>query len=52
MLWENTAPGTKLSRIFCAVIGLLQLGVVLVSCFFNSFKKSIISSIVEDMTDL
>ena len=28
--WENTAPGTEFARDFCAGIGPLQLGVVLV----------------------
>ena len=28
IMWENTAPGTEFSGIFCAGIGLLQLSVV------------------------
>ena len=32
---ENTAPGTECPRIFCAGIGPLQLGVVLVSSYFT-----------------
>ena len=30
IMWENTVPGTKFHRIFCAGIGPLQVGVVLV----------------------
>ena len=30
MVWENTAPGTELARIFCAGIGPLHGGVLLV----------------------
>ena len=33
--WENTALGTELARNFCAGIGPLQLGVVLV---FTTFE--------------
>ena len=33
-MWENTTPSTELPRDFCAGIGPLQLGVVLV---LNSF---------------
>ena len=39
ILWENTTPSTELPRDFCAGIGPLQLGVVLV-LFFNNFKSS------------
>ena len=31
-MWENTTPSTELPRDFCAGIGPLQLGVVLVRC--------------------
>ena len=34
--WDNTAPGTKFAYDFCAGIGQLQLGVVLVLLFFFS----------------
>ena len=42
ILWENTTPSTELPRDFCAGIGPLQLGVVLVPIVFifaikNSF---------------
>ena len=30
IVWENTAPSTEFPRDFCAGIGPLQLGVVLV----------------------
>merc|ERR1711923_416921 len=33
--WENTAPGTEFARDFCAGIGPLQLGVVLVFVTFE-----------------
>ena len=35
-MWENMSPGTELARDFCAGIGPLQLGVVLVfyACLF------------------
>ena len=38
-MWENTTPSTELPRDFCAGIGPLQLGVVLV-CFLSPLKKS------------
>ena len=34
-MWENTTPSTELPRDFCAGIGMLQLGVVLVSKTFD-----------------
>ena len=34
-MWENTTPSTEFPRDFCAGIGLLQLGIVLV---YGSFK--------------
>ena len=34
--WENMAPGTEFARDFCAGIGPLQLGVVLVVLFYMS----------------
>ena len=37
VMWENSSPGTELSRIFCAGIGPLQLGVVLV--FIDIYKR-------------
>ena len=41
-MWEHTAPGTKFTYDFCAGIGPLQLGVVLVFfivsiIFFSTF---------------
>jgi len=33
-MWENKAPGTEFPRIFCAGIGPLQLGIVLVYLYF------------------
>ena len=37
-MWENTTPSTELLRDFCAGIGTLQLGVVLISnCFLHMF---------------
>ena len=33
--WENMAPGTEFAGDFCAVIGPLQLGVVLVIMFLS-----------------
>ena len=36
IVWENTTPVTEIPRIFCAGIGPLQLGVVLVFSFFFS----------------
>ena len=33
-MWENTTPSTELPRDFCAGIGPLQLGVVLVTLLF------------------
>ena len=38
-MWEDTAPSTKLPHDFCAGIGPLQLGVVLVG---NRFWKPLI----------
>ena len=40
--WANTTPSNELPRDFCAGIGPLQLGVVLVYCFNNAgdMKKS------------
>ena len=35
ILWENTTPSTELPRDFCAGIGPLQLGVVLVFLIFH-----------------
>ena len=43
-MWENTIPSTELPRDFCAGIGPLQLGVVLVSSFFKSH-------IIHEMTE-
>ena len=37
-MWENTTPSTELLRDFCAGIGPLQLGVVLVVLGFKSWK--------------
>ena len=34
-MWENTTPSTELPRDFCAGIGPLQLGVVLVLFFLS-----------------
>ena len=34
-MWENMAPGTEFTRGFCAGIGPLQLGVVLVISFIK-----------------
>ena len=34
MVWENMTPSTELPRDFCAGIGPLQLGVVLVCLLF------------------
>ena len=34
IVWENMTPGTELPHDFCAWIGPLQLGVVLVFLFF------------------
>ena len=36
IVWENTTPSTELPRDFCAGIGPLQLGVVLVIFFFTN----------------
>ena len=36
-MWENTTPSTELPRDFCAGIGPLQLGVVLVKTFFYMY---------------
>ena len=44
IVWENTTPSTELPRDFCARIGPLQLGVVLVSFRFRPrpiYKKYI-----------
>ena len=46
-MWENTTPSTELPRDFCAGIGPLQLGVVLViqhtkidkTSYMTSYKK-------------
>ena len=38
--WEKTAIGNEFARKFCAGIGPLQLGVVLVSLNFNIRRKS------------
>ena len=38
-MWENTTPSTELPRDFCAGIGPLQLGVVLVKIIFTSSDK-------------
>ena len=38
IVWENTTPSTELPRYFCAGIGPLQLGVVLVFIFLLSLK--------------
>ena len=34
-MWEKTTPSTELPRVFCAGIGPLQLGVVLVISIIN-----------------
>ena len=39
IVWENTTPSTELPRDFCAGIGPLQLGVVLVHFYFISKKE-------------
>ena len=43
-MWENTTPSTELPRVFCAGIGPLQLGVVLVliisRCIYKITLKS------------
>ena len=35
IVWENTTPSTELPRDFCAGIGPLQLGVVLVYVYVS-----------------
>ena len=40
-MWENTTPSTELLRDFCAGIGPLQLGVVLVSITFEVIEKKL-----------
>ena len=40
-MWENTTPGTELPSIFCAGIGPLQLGVVLVLPLINLLKLKV-----------
>ena len=40
--WENTALGTEFARNYCAGIGPLQLGVVLV-LFLSVFFKMLLS---------
>ena len=39
-MFENTTPSTELPRDFCAGIGPLQLGVVLVHYFFNTLNEN------------
>ena len=38
IVWKNTTPCTELPRDFCAGIGPLQLGVVLVSYYFLHYS--------------
>ena len=45
IMWENTAPGTESACDFCAGIGPLQLGVVLVDLFFIHFSNLIINAL-------
>ena len=40
IVWENTTPSTELPRGFCAGIGPLQLGVVLVFHVVEMLSKS------------
>ena len=40
-MWENATPGTEIPHIFCAVIGPLQLGVVLVILCLNFVTRVI-----------
>ena len=42
IVWKNATSSTELPRDFCAGIGPLQLGVVLVCVFFKSYSKYII----------
>ena len=48
IVWENMTPGTELPRDFCAGIGPLQLGVVLVClCFTCALSIHDIVSVVK-----
>ena len=40
-MWENVIPGTQIPHIFCARIGPLQLGVVLVILCLNFVTRVI-----------
>ena len=42
IVWENTTPDTEILRFFCAGIGPLQLGVVLVYCMCR--EQSVVAS--------
>ena len=39
IVWENTTPSSELPRDFCAGIGPLQLGVVLVFLYFDNHRR-------------
>ena len=44
-MWENTTPSTELPRDFCAGIGPLQLGVVLVTIIFTCGNTFVLTAI-------
>ena len=56
--WENMASGTELARDFCAGIGPLQLGVVLVSFFIiflwasQNHQRTIVPSKISSAHDV
>ena len=44
IMWENTTPSTELPRDFCAEIGPLQLGAVLVHDYNHSKSPDCLSA--------